>query len=66
MTLTAQFNSKAKIDSRKDAETDTCGGKTMSRYFSALAFSAKHGRKLEIEIVQVHVPAPVRAAAPRI
>jgi len=63
MTLTAQFNSKAKIDSRKDADSETFGGKNVSRYFSALAFGAKHGRKLEIEIVQVHVP--VRAPALR-
>lgn len=59
MTLTAQFNSKAKIDSREDAERETFGGKSLSRYFCALALRKKQQPKVEIKIVEV--PVPVRA-----
>ena len=56
--LTPKFNSQAKINRREDAETEAFGGKSFSRHFSVLAFAAKHHRRVEIEIVQVHVPVP--------
>jgi len=55
MTLTAQFNSKAKIDRREDAETEMFGGKSVSCYFCSLSYR----KKVEIKVVEI--PVPVRA-----
>jgi hypothetical protein len=60
MTLTAKFNLKAKAKRRTQSETDTFGGRSLSRYFSTVAFGSKHQRKIEIEVLQIHAAAPVR------
>jgi len=58
MTLTAQFNSKAKTDSREDADSERFGGKSLSRYFCAVAMSQKQrAKEIELKIVEVQ-PAP--------
>ena len=54
--MTAQFNSKAKINRRDDAETETVGGKSLSRYFCALSYRKKAEPKPEIQIVEIPVP----------
>ena len=56
MTLTAQFNSKAKIDRREDAEAETFGGRGLSRYFCSLSYRKKVEPKTEIKIVEIPVP----------
>jgi len=58
MTLTAQFNSKAKIDRREDVETETFGGKSLSlsRYFCSLSYRKKVEPKVEIQIIEIPVP----------
>ena len=56
MTLSAQFNSKARIDRREDVETETFGGRSLSRYFCSLAYRKKAEPKTEIKIIEIPVP----------
>ena len=58
MTLTAQFNSKAQPKRREAAETETMGGKSLSRYFCSVAVRK---RIVQPELVVVK---PVLVAAP--
>lgn len=59
MTLTAQFNSKAKIDRREDGETETFGGKSLSRYFCSVAVRKRVVQLEPIVLQPVIVAAPV-------
>ena len=59
MTLTAQFNSKAKIDRREEAETETVGGKNLSRYFCAVAMRKRAVQPETVVVKPVLVAAPV-------
>lgn len=59
MTLTAQFNSKAKIDRREDAETETFGGKSLSRYFCSVAVRKPIVQPEPVVVRPVMVAAPV-------
>ena len=59
MTLTAQFNSKAKIDRREDAETETFGGKSLSRYFCSIAIRKRDAQPEPVVVKAVIVAAPV-------
>lgn len=59
MTLTAQFNSKAKIDRREDAETETFGGKSLSRYFCSVAVRKRIVQPEAVVVKPVMVAAPV-------
>jgi hypothetical protein len=60
LLLTPQFNSKAKIDRREDGESETFGGKSLSRYFCGIALRQAR-RKEEPAVVAMPViqPAPV-------
>jgi hypothetical protein len=60
MTLTTQFNSKARTDRREDTETENFGGKSLSRYFCGI--SVRRARREEEPAVvakPIIQPAPV-------
>jgi hypothetical protein len=59
MTLTAQFNSKAKIDRREEVETETFGGKSLSRYFCSVAVRKRAAQPEPVFLKPVLVAAPV-------
>lgn len=60
MTLTAQFNSKAKIDRREDADSEMFGGKNSSRFFGSIVLRRPHREEEPAVVVKsVNPPAPV-------
>jgi len=59
MTLTAQFNSKAQLKRREAAETETFGGKSLSRYFCAVAVRKRVVQPEPVVVKPVMVTAPV-------
>jgi hypothetical protein len=59
MTLTAQFNSKAKIDRREEVETETFGGKSLSRYFCAVSIRKRVAQPEPVVLKPVLIAAPV-------
>lgn len=56
MTLTRHFNAKSKINRRQRTETDTFGGKSLSRYFASA--SVRRQRQEKEVVVKVVVARP--------
>lgn len=59
MTLTAQFNSKAQMNRREDAETEAFGGKSLSGYFCSIAIRKRAVQPEPVVLKHVIVAAPV-------